>query len=212
MAGIKRLQQAFRDNIDIHTATAAEVFGLPIDAVPPERRREAKAINFGIIYGISGFGLSRQIGTSPGEANQFINTYFARFPELRAFMEAAKQEARDNGYVRTLLGRKCVIAGINDKNPARRQGAERQAINAPVQGTAADIIKLAMVDVARTLEQKQLKTRLLLQVHDELVLEAPEAEVATVLALLHEIMPNVMKLSLPLAIEASAADNWAAAH
>lgn len=212
MAGIERLQQAFRDGIDIHTATAAEVFGLPVDAVPPERRREAKAINFGIIYGISAFGLSRQIGSTTGEAAQFISAYFARFPQLRAFMEAAKQEAREHGFVRTLMGRKCFIAGINDKNPARRQGAERQAINAPVQGTAADIIKLAMVDVDRALKANNLQTKLLLQVHDELVLEAPDAEVEQVIGLLHAIMPNVIKLSLPLAIEAKAAANWAAAH
>ncbi len=212
MAGIERLQQAFRDGIDIHTATASEVFGLPIDDVPSARRREAKAINFGIIYGISAFGLCKQIGCAQHEAAAFIKAYFARFPQLKDFMDAAKQEAREHGFVRTLYGRKCFIPGINDKNPARRAGAERQAINAPVQGTAADIIKLAMNAVHRRLREEGFTARLLLQVHDELVLEAPDDEVDRVIALLHDVMPSVANLGVPLAVEAHAADNWAAAH
>ncbi len=213
MAGIERLKQAFRDGIDIHTATAAEIMGLPIDQVTPELRREAKAINFGIIYGISAFGLSKQIGRSVAEAGAFIKTYFARFPELQIFMEKAKLEAREKGYVTTLLGRRCTIHGINDTNAARRAFAERQAINAPVQGTATgDIIRLAMADIDTALRAENLRARLLLQVHDELVLEAPEDEVEAVIALLHRVMPHVIKLGLPLPIEAQAADNWAEAH
>lgn len=213
MAGIERLKQAFRDGLDIHTATAAEIMGLSIDQVTPELRRQAKAINFGIIYGISAFGLSKQIGRSVAEAGAFIKTYFARFPELHAFMERTKQEARERGYVTTLLGRRCTIHGINDTNAARRAFAERQAINAPVQGTATgDIIRLAMVAIDNALRAENLRARLLLQVHDELVLEAPEGEVEAVIALLHRVMPHVIKLGLPLPIEARAADTWAAAH
>ncbi len=213
MAGIERLKQAFRNGIDIHTATAAEIMGLPIDQVTPELRREAKAINFGIIYGISAFGLSKQIGRSVGEAGAFIKTYFARFPELQIYMEQIKQFAREKGYVTTLLGRRCTIHGINDSNAARRAFAERQAINAPIQGTATgDIIRLAMHDIDKALRAENLRARLLLQVHDELVLEAPEDEVEAVIALLHRVMPHVIKLGLPLPIEAKAADTWAEAH
>ncbi|MES2729086.1 MAG: DNA polymerase I [Pseudomonadota bacterium] len=212
MAGIERLKQAFRDGIDIHTATAAEILGVPLDQVSPQLRREAKAINFGIIYGISGFGLAKQIGRSVGESAAFIKTYFARFPELHAFMETTKAFAREHGYVQTLMGRCCTIQGMRDTNPARRASAERQAINAPVQGTAADIIRLAMAAVDQALLAENLQAKLLLQVHDELVLEAPDHEVERVIALLHQVMPSVISLDVPMLIEAKAADNWAAAH
>ena len=212
MAGIKGLQQAFRDNIDIHTATASQVFEVPIAEMTPDIRRKAKAINFGIIYGISGFGLANQLGISNSEASLYIKQYFARFPELANFMEETKAFARENGYVVTLLGRKCWIPGIQDKIPARRAGAERQAINAPVQGTAADLIKLAMVRLARLIDSGELKAKMLLQVHDELVFEVPDADVETARAIIKREMEAVANLSVPLVVETGVAQNWADAH
>ncbi len=212
MAGIKGLQQAFRDNIDIHTATASQVFEVPIDQMTSDIRRKAKAINFGIIYGISGFGLANQLGISNGEASSYIKQYFARFPELANFMEETKSFARENGYVKTMLGRKCYIPGIQDKNPARRSGAERQAINAPVQGTAADLIKLAMIKLAREIRDGKINARMLLQVHDELVFEVPEAEATKTAALIKTAMESVASLSVPLVVETGIAKNWADAH
>ena len=153
MAGIEALKHAFREGIDIHAMTASQVFGVPLDQMTGEIRRKAKAINFGIIYGISGFGLGRQLGISAGEANAFIKKYLERFPELAAYMDRTKEFCRRNGYVTTLFGRRCHIQGIAEKNPARRQFAERQAINAPIQGTAADIIKRAMIRIPPALAE-----------------------------------------------------------
>ncbi len=212
MAGIKALQQAFRDNIDIHTATASQVFDVPLDQMTSDIRRKAKAINFGIIYGISGFGLANQLGISNSEASQYIKQYFARFPELANFMEETKAFARENGYVKTLLGRKCYIPGIQDKNPARRSGAERQAINAPVQGTAADLIKLAMVRLDRLIRGGGLDAKMLLQVHDELVFEIPEDKASDVAPIIKREMEAVANFSVPLVVETGIAKNWADAH
>lgn len=212
MAGIARLQQAFRDNIDIHSATASQVFDVPLDQMTSDIRRKAKAINFGIIYGISGFGLANQLGISNGEASQYIKQYFARFPELANFMEETKVFAREHGYVKTMFGRKCWIPGIQEKNPARRAGAERQAINAPVQGTAADLIKLAMVRLARLIKSGELNAKMLLQVHDELVFEVPEQDADAVSAIIKREMEAVAQLSVPLIVETGTAKNWAEAH
>ena len=177
VADIPELKRAFREGVDIHALTASEVFGVPLDRMDPLTRRRAKAINFGIIYGISAFGLGNQIGVPQAEAAAYIRAYFDRFPAIRAYMERIKTEARRAGYVETIFGRKCFIPGIRDANPARRGGAERQAINAPLQGSAADIIKRAMGRVPAALAASGLKARMLLQVHDELLFEAPEAEV-----------------------------------
>ncbi len=211
MANIPALKEAFEKGADIHALTASEVLDIPLDKVTSDQRRSAKAINFGIIYGISGWGLAKQLGISPGEANQIISRYFSRFPEIRDFMEDAKEEARKQGHVLTMLGRKCMMDGINDKNGARRAAVERQAINAPLQGTAADVMKRAMIAVDRWLQESKLDARLILQVHDELVLEAREdiaQQVADKVSELMEQAGREMKISVPLTAEADIADAW----
>lgn len=212
LADVKALKQAFIDKIDIHTLTASQVFGVPLDQVTPEIRRSAKAVNFGIIYGISGFGLSKQLGITPGEASEFIRRYLTKFSEIRDYMEARKEEARLHGYVRTLHGRKCFIPNINSKNGAWRSGAERQAINAPLQGTAADIMKMAMVRMPRALNHAGLNARMLLQVHDELVFEVPDDEIEKTAALVKSVMQSVADVGVPLEAEAGWGQNWADAH
>jgi DNA polymerase-1 len=216
MADIAALKQAFSDGVDIHALTASQVFGLPLADVPAEKRRQAKAINFGIIYGISGFGLAKQIGCSPSEAAAFIRAYLDRFKELRDWIEATKSFATTHGYVETLFGRHVPVLGIHEKNAMRRAAAERQAINAPLQGTAADIIKRAMIRLPDALVQAGFRARLLLQVHDELVLEVPSAEIEPTAALVQAVMEQApepaRRLSVPLVAEANWAANWAEAH
>ncbi|MGY0710660.1 DNA polymerase I [Azospirillum argentinense] len=213
MADIAALKQAFQDGIDIHAATASQVFGVPLDQMTSEIRRKAKAINFGIIYGISGFGLGRQLGIAPGEANAFIKAYFERFHELKVWMEATKAFARQNGHVVTLFGRRCYIPGIHDKNAARRAFAERQAINAPIQGTAADIMKRAMARVPGALTEAGFdEVRMLLQVHDELLFEAPEDQAERAAALVRQVMEGAATLGVPLVAEAGIGGNWDEAH
>ncbi len=213
LADIKQLKQAFHDGVDIHAATASQVFGVPMAEMTSDIRRNAKAINFGIIYGISGFGLAKQLGISNHEASEYIKQYLARFPELKKFMDDAKEFARAHGYVKTLYGRKCYLRGINDKNPAMRNFAERQAINAPLQGTAADIMKRAMIALKPALAKEKLGARMLLQVHDELLFEVPVAEKEATEALVKRIMENAgAGLAVPLAVEAGWGDNWAEAH
>jgi DNA polymerase-1 len=175
-------------------------------------RRRAKAINFGIIYGISGFGLARQLGITPGEARGYIDRYFERYPGIRAYMERTKEEARIKGYVVSPFGRRCWVPGIADKNGARRAYAERQAINAPLQGGAADIIKRAMVRLPAALQAERLRSRLLLQVHDELLFEAPEDEAETLAAVVRRVMESAAVLSVPLVVETGMGRTWAAAH
>jgi DNA polymerase-1 len=213
LAGIKALKQAFLDGIDIHAATASQVFGVPLDQMTPDIRRNAKAINFGIIYGISGFGLAHQLGIPQGEAANYIKQYLARFPELKIFMDGQKEFAKKHGYVETFYGRKCFTRGINDKNPAVRNFAERQAINAPLQGTAADIMKRAMIALVPALEKEKLGARILLQVHDELLFEVPIAEKAETEALVKKIMESAgAGIGVPLEVEAGWGKNWAEAH
>ncbi len=212
MADVKALKEAFRLGHDIHAHTASEVFGTPLAHVTSEQRRQAKAINFGIIYGISGFGLAKQIGCTPAEGNAFIRDYLGRFPEIRAFMEAQRQKARDLGYVTTLFGRRCAIRGISGKTAAERGFAERQAINAPLQGTAADIMKRAMIRISAALAGRGLRSRMILQVHDELLFEVhlPERERAARLA--RSLMEEAARLSVPLVVETGFGANWAEAH
>ena len=212
VADIPVLRDAFASGQDIHARTASEVFGVPMADMDPLTRRRAKAINFGIIYGISAFGLGRQLGIPPGEARVYIDAYFARYPGIRAFMERTREEARLHGYVLTPFGRRCWVPGIADRNPARRGYAERQASNAPLQGGAADIIKRAMVRMPAALARAGLGASMLLQVHDELLFEAPEAEVAPLSALLREVMQGAARLSVPLVVETGAGLNWADAH
>jgi DNA polymerase-1 len=212
VADIAGMKRAFRDNVDIHAVTASQVFGVPVEGMDPMIRRRAKAINFGIIYGISAFGLAQQLGISNGEAKQFIDAYFARFPEIRAYMDMAREEARRSGRVTTLFGRSCVINGINDKNPAMKAFAERAAINAPIQGGAADIVRRAMVRLPDALTRAGLSARMLLQVHDELVFEVPEAEIEATKGVVKQVMEGAAHLSVPLLVEMGTAKNWAEAH
>ncbi len=209
---VKGLKHAFEQGIDIHTATAAKVFGLLPADVTPDIRRHAKAINFGIVYGISQYGLARQLGVSNEEAKNYIDAYFREMPEIKKYMEETINFARANGYVLTPYGRKCSILGINDSNRRMAQNAERAAINAPIQGGASDIIKLAMSKVWQALKEGNFKTKMLLQVHDELVFEAPEDEVEEAAALIKSSMENAVQLSVPFIAEVGVGDNWAQAH
>ncbi len=212
MAGITALKDAFRDGIDIHALTASQVLNVPLDALTSEQRRQAKAVNFGIIYGISAYGLARQLGTEPSVAAEFIKRYLERFPELDRYMEKTKALARKQGYVTTLYGRKCFVPEIRSKNFNQRSFAERQAINAPLQGTAADIMKLAMIRLHSALPAAGLRARMLLQVHDELVFEVPEDEAGRTASFVKEVMEGIADLSVPLVAEAGIGGTWADAH
>ncbi|MEQ8300947.1 MAG: DNA polymerase I [Hyphomonas sp.] len=215
MADIPALKDAFHKGLDIHAMTASEMFGVPIEGMDPMVRRQAKAINFGIIYGISGFGLARQLGIPQGEAAEYIKTYFKRFPGIRAYMDETKAFAKETGYVQTAFGRKIHLEAIKSKGPAKAF-AERQAINAPIQGSAADIIKRAMIRMPDALARAGLKARMLLQVHDELIFECPKAEADTLIKLAQDTMQGAampaLSLSVPLVVDARAASNWAEAH
>ncbi|MBO5442725.1 MAG: DNA polymerase I [Alphaproteobacteria bacterium] len=212
VADVKALKQAFAEGVDIHTSTASRVFGVPAEQVDSNMRRHAKAINFGIVYGISQYGLSKQIDVTPAEAKAYIDAYFREMPEIKDYMDKTIEFARRNGYVLTPFGRKCSVLGINDKNKRIASNAERAAINAPIQGGAADIIKLAMNKVLRLLQEKGFKTKMLLQVHDELVFEAPLAEVDEVSRIIKENMENVVEYDVPFIAEVGIGDNWAEAH
>jgi DNA polymerase-1 len=212
VADIPSLRESFANGEDIHARTASEVFGVPLAQMDALTRRRAKAINFGIIYGISAFGLARQLGIDSGEAGSYIAAYFARYPEIRAYMERTKEEARLHGFVLTPFGRRCFIPGIADRNMQKRAGAERQAINAPLQGGAADIIKRAMVRLPAALREAGFSGRLLLQVHDELLFEAPEAEAAAFAEVAKRVMEGAAALSVPLVVETGVGASWAEAH
>ena len=212
LAGVPSLITAFERGEDIHARTAADIFGLPPDRVDREARRRAKTINFGIIYGMSAFGLASRLGIPPGEARAIIEAYFARYPGIRDTMERLKEDARIHGFVRTPFGRRLWIPDIRAKDMARRAGAERAAINAPFQGGAAEIIKRAMVRLPAALREAGLSARMLLQVHDELVFEVPEAEVEATGALVRRVMEGVATLRVPLAVEIGHGRSWAEAH
>ena len=212
VADITTMKQAFRDGQDIHAQTASQVFGVPAEGMDPALRRRAKAINFGIIYGISAFGLGRQLGISNRQAGRYIEAYFERYPGIQGYMDRTKEEAKRNGFVTTLFGRKCHVRGLNDKNPARRNFAERAAINAPIQGGAADIIKRAMIRLPGAIDEAGLAAKMLLQVHDELIFEVPEAEAEETAALVQKIMQRAAFLDVPLVVDTGLGDNWAQAH
>ncbi len=216
IAGVDALKDAFKAGHDIHAMTASEMFGVPLDEMDGATRRKAKAINFGIIYGISAFGLANNLGIGRDEAKAYIDSYFRKFPGIADYMDAMKAEATERGYVQTLFGRRCHFPGIRDKNPAMRQFAERQAINAPIQGTAADIIRRAMIRMEDAIGRAGLKARMLLQVHDELVFEAPEDEADRLIGVVREVMEGAalpaVALSVPLDVEAKAAKTWGQAH
>ncbi|MBR1287360.1 DNA polymerase I [Bradyrhizobium sp. AUGA SZCCT0177] len=216
IADIPVLKQAFRDGLDIHAMTASEMFGVPIKDMPSEVRRRAKAINFGIIYGISAFGLANQLGIAREEASAYIKKYFERFPGIRAYMDATRDFCRANGYVETLFGRKCHYPDIKASNASVRSFNERAAINARLQGSAADIIRRAMIRMEDALAEKKLSAQMLLQVHDELIFEVPENEVAATLPVVQHVMQDApfpaVLLSVPLQVDARAANNWDEAH
>ena len=217
VADIPQLRQAFADGIDIHAMTASEMFGVPVEGMPGEVRRRAKAINFGIIYGISAFGLANQLSIPREEAGSYIRKYFERFPGIRDYMEATKAAARDKGYVETIFGRRAHYPEIRSPNPSVRAFNERAAINAPIQGSAADIIRRAMVRIEDALEGAGLKdTRMLLQVHDELIFEAPQTQVEAAIPVIREVMESAtmpaLAMKVPLHVDARAAHNWDEAH
>lgn len=206
------LLAAFRENLDVHSATASEVFGVPLDAVSGEQRRKAKAINFGLIYGMSAFGLARQLHLDRGEAQRYIDVYFERYPGVREYMDRTRALAHEQGYVETLFGRRLYLPEINVRNKMRQQAAERTAINAPMQGTAADIIKKAMLSVEQWLSDKPAEARMIMQVHDELVLEVAESELQGVCDELCSRMTDAADLAVPLLVEAGHGANWDEAH
>jgi len=216
IADIAALKKAFAEGLDIHAMTASEIFNVPVKGMPREVRARAKAINFGIVYGISAFGLANQLGIARSEADDYIKKYFQRFPGIRDYMERTKEFAREHGYVETLFGRRVHIREINSTNQGHRGGAERAAINAPIQGSAADVIRRAMIRVPDALAAKKLKAKMLLQVHDELVFEAPDKETDAVCALARSVMEKAalpaLELSVPLTVDARAANNWDEAH
>jgi DNA polymerase-1 len=202
----------FAAKLDIHTATAAELFGVPVSGVTQEMRRQAKTCNFGIAYGVSPYGLARQLGISPGRGKEFIDHFYMRYPGVRKYLDSLIAQAREDGYVSTLLGRRRSLPEITSANRNIREAAERMAINTPIQGSAADLIKLAMIRLAKALPEKGFKSRMILQVHDELVLEGPTAEMAEVKKIVVEIMSKVYPLKVELAVEAGWGPNWLEAH
>ncbi len=212
LCGDEHLRQAFRDGLDIHAATAAKIFGVPVEEVSADQRRMAKTANFGIMYGISSFGLAQRLKCPRTEAKKLIDDYFASFPSIRAFIDGTLAKARETLYTETMLGRRRYIPDINSNNANIRSNAERNAVNAPIQGTAADIIKLAMIRVSERLRKEGLKSRMVLQIHDELLLEVPEAEIDAARAVLTEEMQGVMELSVPLTVECNYGKTWLEAH
>src|SRR5476649_2879211 len=216
IADIAVLKQAFRDGLDIHAMTASEMFGVPVKGMPVEVRRRAKAINFGIIYGISAFGLANQLGIAREEAGAYIKKYFERFPGIRDYMEQSKAFCREHGFVTTLFGRKMHYPDIKASNPSLRAFNERAAINARLQGSAADIIRRAMMRMEGELAKAKLSAQMLLQVHDELIFEVPDGEVAKTMPVVKRVMEDAphpaISLHVPLQVDARAADNWDEAH
>ena len=208
----RHLIEAFNSGLDVHKATAAKIFGIDSSEVSAEQRRIAKTANFGIMYGISAFGLSQRLSCSRAEAKQIIDDYFESFPAIRSFIEDTLTAARENGYVETIFGRRRFVPDVNSRNGTVRALAERNAVNAPIQGTSADIIKMAMASVDRRLSEAGLKSRMVLQIHDELLFDALEEEIDTLKAIVVEEMENVVRLSVPLTVECDYGKNWLEAH
>ena len=212
ISGDAALLLAFHDNMDVHRATAAEIFGVGTDVVTSEQRRYAKVINFGLIYGMSAYGLARALSIDNTAAKNYIERYFDRYPGVKLYMEHTRQSAKANGYVETVFGRRLTLPEINSPNGPRRAGAERAAINAPMQGTAADLIKLSMVKVQQVLDEEKRGTKMIMQVHDELVFEVPESEVEWVKREIPRLMAGVAHLKVPLLAEVGVGPNWEKAH
>jgi DNA polymerase-1 len=212
LSGDPGLVDAFKEDLDVHRATAAEVFDLDPADVTADHRRSAKAINFGLMYGMSAFGLGKQLGISRGQAQEYVDIYFERYPGVKQFMDDTRKLAREQGYVETVFGRRLYLPEINDRNVQRRQYAERSAINAPMQGTAADIIKRAMIAVHAWLESDRVPARMIMQVHDELVLEVDNKTAAEVEIRVVDLMSAAGDLSVPLKVDAGIGSNWDEAH
>ena len=208
----KNLTHSFNNNIDVHSSTAAEVFGVSIDDVSPDQRRSAKAINFGLMYGMSAFGLTRQLGIPRGEAQEYLDTYFARYTGVRDYMDNIKAQAKEDKYVETIMGRRLYLNEINAANGLRRQAAERAAINAPLQGSAADIIKKAMLDIDELLLNELQDVQMIMQVHDELVFECPKNKADAVMKKMKDTMEDTVELKIPLIADAAIGLNWNEAH
>ena len=206
------LLKAFQDGEDVHSKTASEVFNVELDEVTADLRRNAKAINFGLIYGISAFGLGKQLGISRNLAAEYMALYFEKYPGVKEYMESTKELASQKGYVETLFGRRLYLRDINATNAMRRQASERVAINAPVQGTAADIMKIAMIEMHRSIKEEQIEAKLILQVHDELILDTPKNEIDDVISLITSSMMGAADLDVPLEIDVGVGDNWDQAH
>ena len=203
---------AFKNNEDIHATTAAKVFNVPLEKVSRSQRSNAKTVNFGIIYGVSAFGLSQQTDLSRSESKELINTYYENYPKLKAYMSSQVDFARENGYVTTVLGRRRYLKDILSQNAIVRGAAERNAINAPIQGSAADIIKLAMIKIHDRMKNSEWKAKMLLQVHDELVFDVPKNEVDSLSNMIKEEMENAFKLDVPLVVDIGIGNNWLEAH
>ena len=206
------LVDAFRHGVDVHAATASKIFGIPLDEVTADQRRIAKTANFGIMYGISSFGLSQRLRCSRAEAKKIIDDYFTSFPSIRSFIDDTVAMARESGYVETLFGRRRYIADINSRNATVRALAERNAVNAPIQGTSADIIKLAMVAIDSRMQAEGFRSAMVLQIHDELLFEVVPDELESLTALVVKEMENVIKLSIPLTVECNHGTNWLESH
>jgi DNA polymerase-1 len=216
IADIQALKDAFEEGLDIHAMTASEMFGVPVEGMPSEIRRRAKAINFGIIYGISAFGLANQLGIERSEAGEYIKTYFSRFPGIQDYMATQRRKVKDDGYVETIFGRKVNFPNARSNNPAERSFVERASINAPIQGSAADIIRRAMIRMEGVLEKAKLDARMLLQVHDELIFEVDEGTEDDIMPVIVKTMESAsepaVKLSVPIKVDAHAAHDWDGAH
>ena len=212
LSGDAHMIKAFQDGMDIHAVTASKIYGIPVEDVTPNMRRIAKSANFGIIYGISSFGLAENLGTSRGEAQKIIDDYFEAFPTVKTFIGKMEQDAREKGFVETIFGRRRYLPDINNKSVTLRNLAERNAVNAPIQGTAADIIKLAMIGVQKKLEESGLKSKMVLQIHDELLFDGPESEAEDLKKLVVDQMENVISLTVPLTVECNYGKNWLEAH
>ena len=206
------MMDAFQKELDIHAATASKVFGVPLEEVTREMRSNAKTVNFGIIYGVSAFGLSQQSTLSRKEAAEIIKNYFATYPKLKAYMDANIAFAREHGYVKTLIGRKRYLKDINSSNGSVLINSERAAINAPIQGTAADIIKIAMIRIHKRLLKEKMQSKMLLQVHDELVFDVYKPELNKAIAVIKEEMENAFSLDVPLVVDLGVGNNWLEAH
>ncbi len=203
---------ALKEGKDIHAATASKVFNVSLDEVTPDMRRKAKEVNFGLIYGMSAFGLAERLSISRSEASEIIKAYFKEFSSIRKYMDNIIREARENEYVETILGRKRFLRDINSRNATNRGYAERNAINAPIQGSAADIIKVAMVNIHEWMEKEKLQSRMIMQVHDELVFEAHQDELEQLQSGVNELMQNAVQLEVPLRVETGYGNNWLEAH